>query len=1551
MSRKIYGQSAQRVGFSTLLSKIDANQPLLLLPLRLETHFRGSEGGKRELCVRIYPDEIFLDYTRQTLTPEELEAGKYFWMQWYIASGSQTREYEAWEVLCKKYKPAHAAWVARMTRFDNFYSYLPGNPLFYRRPYGQLIRVDEACDMIYSHLEGVVLDDDNTPYTSTGETKNEHMLRVCLVAVKEELSKIDADIMYCERIVDYLYDKLTSTLSFLSLRLDTFQHFYDRYPHYTNNTRTLEAWDLDYTLLKSMREDVRLLMAKFEGKRISLDEMIRNYLDDPKNDIFPKALDNSRKPHAPQVSLLPDRFLLIAEPMDKDKPQRVYFGNPVNHKIKMVPDPEAIQESIRLKDGMLAFTGPLKWMADYDQACADGMAITLPLEKDETAFRYLYVLGISEKADIYSFAKVLNGHNYLGEGMSFISRNSVTNLVDGGAGSDVLSLEQERRIRYDIEVRESFNFSTLNDSHLLATDVKIPYTSCLGRIPRYDLAEREKTKVAFRYLWDVFVNKIKGAGEEYDAFLGFVGDFLVDYVSGGTLFPMFRIGDVPYGILPVTDHERVLSSIKSGEDFQLSLLYKTLVTFGKEWKRLREDDVIAAERLAGADAERDYLSMAGQTPRSLDINTRWMIDSPLLPDRGAMVGDALTPLSKAHYFRATPVADGVKKFDTSVLASEIRNRFKAAGLQEDEKEIETLICEFFDLFTHRLDAWFTGMAYYLLKHPEARTGGVRKEMPVIGAYGWVFDLQENRKTDSKLKDEGEYILAPSIQHALSAAVLRAAYLNTKGVEGDPHMCVNLSSMRARAALRMVDGLKNGMSSGVVLGADLERYLHDAYDLYGTWMDAFIYPLRKLFPLSIDIKAEQTEDRKVKAANYMMQVINGEALLNTFLTTWNYNGRLAKWLEDNREKLPWYELLSKTPFFNDDLTMRTVLFQCIERMYDSYDALNDLLLAEGVHRLVMGDEASFTAITRFMSKGTGNLPDPEILKSPMKYASVSHKTALVLPKASKASGRLGKAEPDLNAWVLEKLGGMGNIWFKVEYTGPDNVVSIDPFVSLADVGVEPLEYLYVSGNEHAFMTLLEYRWRIRTGQFRGKVRILTGNPAQQETFEIMDAPLFTLYEDSLRISSLRSMLTHSSVMTVSAWNPLIVSDADIARTTDLDELSGRYIALHASMVSLEQAMASVLGEIQPGTPLDDDTLSEMLSLQAECLSCAVFEAAGDYPAALSLTGVDKIRERIDYDAIVAQQERFAARFNSILEEVRRRIAAAEAKAPAKGDPFSADAYMEAIKALTLNSFCVIPRFCPQGFIEEGWEDTYTQILREGLSYYQLTPEGFQNWLDSVGSARSGVRLWNDVAMFQEMAGIPEDVPVILQQRSSVGNNRHWIGLPLPENDEPDSADSMVIFGGDRLRRGLRSTFSGLIFDGWTEYLPLEDNTAGVVFRADQPDAEAPQAILLAAYPELNRTDHGAWDLDHILDILDSTRFQMMNRAVDPDLILHDPKLSKIFPLLSDLDIDLTDDGFVYTSFVAPHIVRRKIRAAIETGIFDYMPGGTILKDFLNDASYE
>ena len=76
-----------------------SEQPLLMLPVRLETRFFTMPDGMHELRVRIYPDQIHVDTHEPGLSPEEQQWGQHFWEQLWRAGRDDAAERRAWQQL------------------------------------------------------------------------------------------------------------------------------------------------------------------------------------------------------------------------------------------------------------------------------------------------------------------------------------------------------------------------------------------------------------------------------------------------------------------------------------------------------------------------------------------------------------------------------------------------------------------------------------------------------------------------------------------------------------------------------------------------------------------------------------------------------------------------------------------------------------------------------------------------------------------------------------------------------------------------------------------------------------------------------------------------------------------------------------------------------------------------------------------------------------------------------------------------------------------------------------------------------------------------------------------------------------------------------------------------------------------------------------------------------------------------------------------------------------------------------------------------------------
>lgn len=384
--------------------------------------------------------------------------------------------------------------------------------------------------------------------------------------------------------------------------------------------------------------------------------------------------------------------------------------------------------------------------------------------------------------------------------------------------------------------------------------------------------------------------------------------------------------------------------------------------------------------------------------------------------------------------------------------------------------LERVFAEHVDCATYRLDAWKLGLIHYQLaamrfsKSREEVTRGL-----YLGMYGWLEEVRPEGKvlTEVKLKPELDkifnkpgqpklmrdstnagYIHAPSLNQAVTAAVLRNGHIaNATSDQGDM-LAINLSSGRVRRALGVIEGIRNGQSLAALLGYRFERGLHDNQGL--AEVDKFIYKLRKAFPLVADaFSSTSTSETVAIEAIEARNVMDGLKLVNHIKNTGERTYPFGK-------NLP-----------TASTAEAAVINKEAEALLDLHDAVSDLAMAESVHQVTQGNYDRAAANLDAYSKSNFP-PQPDVIQTPRSGITLTHRVAVHLdaeadptlsPIAGLAMTPRATAEPAINGWLTEILPDADQVACKVSYTATDGSPQSN-LITQADLGLQPIDLLYL-----------------------------------------------------------------------------------------------------------------------------------------------------------------------------------------------------------------------------------------------------------------------------------------------------------------------------------------------------------------------------------------------------------------------------------------------------------------------------------------------------------
>ena len=309
--------------------------------------------------------------------------------------------------------------------------------------------------------------------------------------------------------------------------------------------------------------------------------------------------------------------------------------------------------------------------------------------------------------------------------------------------------------------------------------------------------------------------------------------------------------------------------------------------------------------------------------------------------------------------------------------------------------LERLLAEHIDCCSYRLDAWLGGLAHERLASLRAGDDKGPRTGIHVGAFGWLEAVGPRRQAYEPvtlaaedaaafappgapprctIPANGGFIHAPSLNHAVTAAVLRGGYLANATPATPDALAVGLTSRRVRTALDLLEGMRNGQSLGALLGYQLERGLHDGHGL--AEVDELVLDLRKAFPLVADrLETTQTAPDVPIESIEARNVVDGQALATQVR-------------RDGTRRYPYGAALP--PVSPEQMA---VVDAEVARLLDTYDAVSDLVLAEAVHQTVLGNHDRASAS---LDSASGTLPpEPAVVETPRSGLAITHRVGVQL----------------------------------------------------------------------------------------------------------------------------------------------------------------------------------------------------------------------------------------------------------------------------------------------------------------------------------------------------------------------------------------------------------------------------------------------------------------------------------------------------------------------------------------------------------------------------
>ncbi|WP_406723871.1 hypothetical protein WJ438_03215 [Streptomyces sp. GD-15H] len=768
----------------------------------------------------------------------------------------------------------------------------------------------------------------------------------------------------------------------------------------------------------------------------------------------------------------------------------------------------------------------------------------------------------------------------------------------------------------------------------------------------------------------------------------------------------------------------------------------------------------------------------------------------------------------------------------------------------DPADLERLLAQHLDATSHRLDAWITSLAtkrLAWLRRPAARGG--RATGVHLGGYGWLTDVTPRGAAPTPVpadrRPRGESgpllaapsdtpgpVLAPSLAHATTAAVLRAAQ-RAHGDRPDSPFAVDLSSDRVRTAAWLLDGVRQGRPLGALLGARLERALQDhPLPALASWTDRF----RELAPIrATSLAADGTATETIPAHD----LTDGLAL-------------------HRRRRAGRLDLVRDVGVPATSTAELAALTQVLDNLADAVDAVADTLLAEGVHQAALGNPLRSGATLDALAGGDAPPPEPEVLRTPRTGDAVTHRVMVLLDDsatgstlwpttdADRAVRARAAAEPVLDGWLSRLLPAPATTTIAALL---DDGTSVP--VTLTGLPLSPLDWVALvpdalpdpAAPAAAALdgTDLEAHL-LRHAAARHEVAART---ATGRTVTGLDVTGLAALLETARAA--RDLLRSA--------RPLTPADLTLPEHAP-DTPPHPDPALAARATAVTSLLTTALADT--GQTTDPARLSTGL------LAANQLGIPGVVPPPAPSAGAPADRATAHLAALTALAQ--VAR-----PELTRRHQAVQV----------ATTNHDRLTAALGPDLLLLPAFTPAAELP-ATHPLLSASLAASTALQGGDPHLAAGHLTALSRVRRGIDRLTTSLGYAEALATGESLTASVAQLPYAEGDL-WAALPAASGGSPGTRLSFVLHSP--VTPSLDGPVRGLLVEEWTEVVPRPAETAGLAVHADSPDAAAPQAMLLAVPPD----GRAQWDpgllTETVVEAFDLARLRAVDlealHPADPD----------------------------------------------------------------------